>query len=226
MSGTTTQNRPRPVAVEPRDGYRIWLRYNDGVEGEVDLSDNAGKGVFAAWLDRDFFEGVRIGEWGEIVWGEDLDLCPDALYLQLTGKSPDDIWPALRADRSQASGTAPPAGEGTAPGPRGAAAETKGAANMTSPNEPDPFRPMAVEPREGYRIWLRYADGAEGEVDLSHLVGKGVFAAWRDRGFFERVHIGGGGAIAWSDQIDICPDSLYQRLTGRFPEEVSSGPNA
>ena len=38
-------------------------------------------------------------------------------------------------------------------------------------------RPTSVEPREGYRIWLRYSDGAAGEVDLSHymrLTGKSV----------------------------------------------------
>ena len=81
-------------------------------------------------------------------------------------------------------------------------------------------RPVAVAPRRGYRIWLRYADGVEGEVDLSRLVGTGVFVAWRDRGFFERVHIGPGHAIAWSDEIDLCPDALYLRLTGKKPEDI------
>ncbi len=28
---------------------------------------------------------------------------------------------------------------------------------------------VEVRPLSGYRIWLRYADGVEGEVDLSHL---------------------------------------------------------
>lgn len=30
------------------------------------------------------------------------------------------------------------------------------------------IRPIEVEPREGLRSWLRYSDGAFGEVDLSH----------------------------------------------------------
>ena len=30
-------------------------------------------------------------------------------------------------------------------------------------------QPIAVEPREGYRIWIRYADGPEDEIDLSDL---------------------------------------------------------
>ena len=43
---------------------------------------------------------------------------------------------------------------------------------MERPVKPDPLRPVAVEPRDGYRIWLRYADGVEGEVDLSAVAGK------------------------------------------------------
>ena len=80
-------------------GYRIALEFDDGVTGTVDLSEAIGKGVFAAWRDLLFFEQVRIGSSGELVWGEKIDLCPDALYLKVTGKRPEDIFPALR-DRS------------------------------------------------------------------------------------------------------------------------------
>ena len=45
-------------------------------------------------------------------------------------------------------------------------------------------QPTKVEARDGYRIWLEYADGAAGELDLSHLVGSGVFKAWEDEAFF------------------------------------------
>jgi hypothetical protein len=79
------------------EGYRVWLRYADGVEGEVDLSDLAGRGVFEAWNDRRFFENVRIDESGALAWGSDIDLCPDALYLRLTGRTPEEVFPKLRA---------------------------------------------------------------------------------------------------------------------------------
>jgi hypothetical protein len=62
----------------------------------VDLSDNVGKGVLVLWRDPLVFEQVRIGSSGELVWGEQVDLCPDALCLKVTGKKPDDIFPALR----------------------------------------------------------------------------------------------------------------------------------
>ena len=84
------------VDVEPWDGYRIWLRYSDGASGEVDLSDMAGRGVFKVWADRTFFAGVHVSDHGSIAWSDDIELCADALYLKLTGKSAEDLFPALR----------------------------------------------------------------------------------------------------------------------------------
>ena len=37
------------VEVCPREGFKLYLRQDDGVAGEVDLSALAGQGVFAAW---------------------------------------------------------------------------------------------------------------------------------------------------------------------------------
>lgn len=78
-----TDQRARPVEVRALEPYRIWMRYDDGTEGEVDLSHLAGRRLFAAWSDPDFFAGVRIEPGGYVAWSEDLDLCPDALYLRL-----------------------------------------------------------------------------------------------------------------------------------------------
>jgi len=58
---------------------------------------SAGRGVFEAWNDRTFFEAVRLGSHGATGWGADIDICPDAIYLQLTGKSPAGVLPALRS---------------------------------------------------------------------------------------------------------------------------------
>ena len=83
-----------------------------------------------------------------------------------------------------------------------------------------PIRPTAVEPREGYRVWLSYSDGAAGEVDLSYLAGSGVFAAWNDRARFEAVHIADYDAIAWDNELELCPDALYMQLTGKSLADV------
>lgn len=71
----------RIVEVEARTGYRIWIRFEDGLAGEVDLSDLVGKGVFRRWEEEHEFRKVRIdAETGTVTWPGDIDLAPDALY--------------------------------------------------------------------------------------------------------------------------------------------------
>ena len=82
------------------------------------------------------------------------------------------------------------------------------------------FKPVEVKVLKNYKLWVKYEDGTEGEVDLSHLAGKGVFSIWNDYAVFEKVYIGQYGEMAWGDEIDICPDSVYMEITGKTPEEV------
>ena len=88
---------PEPIRVEPREGYRIYVEYDDGACGEVDLSHNVGLGIFKVWDEPGVFEQVYITEDGAIGWSDELDLCPDAIYFQLTGKTPEEMMPGLRA---------------------------------------------------------------------------------------------------------------------------------
>jgi hypothetical protein len=87
------------VEVEARKGFRIWVRFDDGTEGEVDLADLAGRGIFKAWKDRAFFSGVHVCPAGSVAWSDDVELCPDSVFLRLTGQSPEDLFPRL-ADRA------------------------------------------------------------------------------------------------------------------------------
>ena len=85
----------QPIEVEPRDGFRIWLRYSDGTAGEVDLSDVAGRGVFETWNEPGFFDRVHISPHRSIAWNDDIELCPDALYMEITGKSLSELPPSM-----------------------------------------------------------------------------------------------------------------------------------
>ena len=76
-------------------------------------------------------------------------------------------------------------------------------------------RLVAIESQPGYRLRLRFADGVEGTVDLSRLVGQGVFASWRDPAQFARVRVNADGAAEWPGEIDLCPDQLYLEVTGQ-----------
>ena len=84
------------------DGYKLDLTFDDGARGTVDLSHLAGKGVFRLWLDRTAFEAVRIGPSGELVWNGQADLCPDALYLKVTGRRVEDAFPDSRHEAAGA----------------------------------------------------------------------------------------------------------------------------
>jgi hypothetical protein len=88
------------TVVKVLAGYRLELIFDDGISGVVDLSALVGKGVFAQWRDRSAFGQVRIGSSGELTWGDAIDLCPDALYLKVTGKKPEDIFPGLRPGKA------------------------------------------------------------------------------------------------------------------------------
>lgn len=72
-----------------------------------------------------------------------------------------------------------------------------------------------AEPRPGYRLWVRFADGVEGEVSLGHLVGKGVFGRLKDEEEFSKVTIDReAGTVAWPGGADLAPDALHARITG------------
>jgi hypothetical protein len=80
---------------------------------------------------------------------------------------------------------------------------------------------LQVKPLANFKLWLKFSDQASGEVDLSHLAGKGVFAFWDTPGNFEQVRLETGRRIAWNDEIEMDADSLYLQLTGKQPAEVN-----
>ena len=72
-------------------------------------------------------------------------------------------------------------------------------------------RIVAVQLLAQYRVKIRFSDGVEGEVNLSDLVGKGVFALWNDPAQFAKVTVDPQThTLTWPGGIDICPDTLYQ----------------
>ncbi len=84
---------PSPVEVEARDGFRVWVRFDNGVFGEIDLSDLAGTGVFKAWDEPEFFRGVYVSPHGSIAWDEDIEICPDAAYMEVAGLTVEEMFP-------------------------------------------------------------------------------------------------------------------------------------
>jgi hypothetical protein len=76
------------VAVSVLDGYRLKIRFDDGVEGEVDIADIVPfTGVFEPLKARREFSAVRVHpELGTVYWPCGADLDPDVLYSRVTGR--------------------------------------------------------------------------------------------------------------------------------------------
>lgn len=202
---------PSITAVEPRAGFSVWVSFSDGVSGEFDAAEfvewtipesyDVQPGVPPRWQDRSFFESVRVDSYGwALHWGDS------------EGQG-NDIW--LDDYRAYAAVLGRPPDE--------VKVEWWG-------EDPEPIKyPQAVrvEAREGYRLYLEYDDGVTGEVDMSHLVGRGVFALWNDPASFARFHIDRrGDGIIWSDQVDASAWHLYEKITGKDLHGLTSTSDA
>jgi hypothetical protein len=76
------------VDVHVLDGYHLRLRFEDGVEGVVDIASLIEfSGVFAPLRERDYFAQVCVNpDTGTICWPNDADLDPEVLYSIISGQ--------------------------------------------------------------------------------------------------------------------------------------------
>jgi hypothetical protein len=66
--------------------YQIDIRFADGSSGKVDFAKYLEEGTVLGKL-RDLATFKNFGvKYGTIVWGEDLDIAPETLYFEATGK--------------------------------------------------------------------------------------------------------------------------------------------
>ena len=68
-----------------------------------------------------------------------------------------------------------------------------------------------------YRLWLRFSDGAEGEIDLKAFIesdSRPIVAALRDRGVFTSIHVE-SDTVVWSHGFDLAPEFLRERVQPR-----------
>ncbi|MDR3436418.1 DUF2442 domain-containing protein [Telmatospirillum sp.] len=72
----------RVVSVKPQANFRLWVEFQDGTAGAVDMdafvhADDAG--VFASLADPARFAEVFV-DYGVVTWPGELDLAPDAMH--------------------------------------------------------------------------------------------------------------------------------------------------
>jgi hypothetical protein len=72
---------PRVVEVKPLPHCRLWLRFLDGTEGTVDLSQELWGPMFEPLANHEVFNQVRVDpELETVVWPNGADLAPEFLY--------------------------------------------------------------------------------------------------------------------------------------------------
>lgn len=78
------------VEAHPVSGFWLFLRFEDGAAGEIDLASRLSfDGVFAPLRDAAVFASVRLDpDLGTVTWPSGADLCPDVLHGWLTGAAP------------------------------------------------------------------------------------------------------------------------------------------
>jgi hypothetical protein len=81
---------PKVIAAEPKRNFIVHVRFEDGAEGDVDLTYlTKYGGVFEKLRDPDYFRRVRIYPAGQtIFWPNDADIAPETLYTRVCGRAP------------------------------------------------------------------------------------------------------------------------------------------
>lgn len=74
---------PRVTAVSPEKDYMLRLVFSNGEHRVFDAKPLLKMEVFARLRNPVFFDSVRVA-YGSIAWPNDLDYCPDTLYLEST----------------------------------------------------------------------------------------------------------------------------------------------
>ena len=73
--------------VQYRGGHRLWLRFNDGAEGVIDLFQHLTGAVFEPLRDPTQFAAVRLdAEIRTIAWPNGADFAPEFLRALLPSR--------------------------------------------------------------------------------------------------------------------------------------------
>lgn len=88
---------PRVTHVRHIHNYVLELTFTDGVVAQLDFAPRVlGRGaVFQPLQDLEFFSQAHVDpEAGTLVWPNEVDLDPDVLYSQATGKPLPEFEPS------------------------------------------------------------------------------------------------------------------------------------
>ena len=72
---------PRVISARYLGGHRVWLRFDDGTEGALDLAAELWGEVFEPLRDPGYFARFRVDH--TLVWPNGADFAPEFLHEQV-----------------------------------------------------------------------------------------------------------------------------------------------
>jgi hypothetical protein len=94
----------------------------------------------------------------------------------------------------------------------GSALPMQNSSNGSSPSNDEPFvHVVEARHRGGHRVWLRFDDGLEGELDLAGELSGGVFEPLKDPAVFRGFVV--DETLVWPNGADFAPEFLHDRLS-------------
>jgi len=86
-------------------------------------------------------------------------------------------------------------------------------------------RVVAVRYIGGYKLEITFSDGVKGISDWSARLARakteGIFAPLKNSAYFAKVELW-EGTIRWPNGADICPDVLYEQVSGKALQQIES----
>ena len=74
----------RIIEAKPLEGYRLKVRFSDGVEGNYAVEPERRGGVFLALRDPAVFNAARVNpDFGCVEWPGGVDLCPTSMHEEM-----------------------------------------------------------------------------------------------------------------------------------------------
>lgn len=89
--------------IEPCQGYRLRVEFNNGVSGEIDLSGELWGEMFAPLQDKVLFASAwQDTDLKTVSWANGADMAPEYLYDLLLAQTNDPVGAAVSRDKQAA----------------------------------------------------------------------------------------------------------------------------
>ena len=80
-------------------------------------------------------------------------------------------------------------------------------------------RPLMVEPLDDFELLITFKNGESKIYDVKPLLELPIYQRLTNKGFFDTVKVD-NICICWNDDIDLCPDMVYEESREVNKEQI------